>query len=169
MSRRLVVDASVTACASEKDHPVSSACRAFLDEMYTVCHRVVVSPEIVREWQDHFSNFFVVWLGAMQARSKIVRYEPEGSINLEQAMTTEGFSSLEEAAVLKDLLLVEAALQTDKVVISRDERARKLFGRLAKHERALRTLVWVNPVLDDDAPLEWLRSGARLQRDRRLG
>lgn len=64
-------------------------------------------------------------------------------------------TDVERDALEKDLPLVEAALETDSIVISRDERARKLFQRAAMRVPKLRPLVWVNPVTDEDL-LSWL-------------
>jgi hypothetical protein len=137
--------------------------------MLGVCHRVVITADIQREWRNHFSSYSLLWLGAMQAKRKVVVCEPERRIELQKAMAAEGFTTIEEAAVLKDVLLIEAAVETDNAVVSLDEQARRLYIRLARRVPAIRSTVWVNPVRFEDRPIEWLRSGARLERDRRLG
>jgi hypothetical protein len=137
--------------------------------MLGVCHRVVVTTDILREWKNHFSNFSLVWLASMRVKRKVVVCEPIRSVELQEAMAAEGFSEAEKAAVLKDVLLVEAALETDRAIVSRDEEARRLYVRLAKHVPSLRSAVWVNPVREDDRPVNWLKSGARLEKERRLG
>ena len=64
-------------------------------------------------------------------------------------------TELERDALEKDLPLVEAALETDSIVVSRDETVRKLFQRAALIVPSLRPLVWVNPVTDEHL-LGWL-------------
>ncbi len=48
--------------------------------------------------------------------------------------------------MLKDLRLIEAAIATDKIVISLDDNtARKFFIRAASQVDKLKNIVWVNP------------------------
>lgn len=68
-----------------------------------------------------------------------------------------------------DMLLVEAALVTDRVIVSLDEEVRGLFKANLDRLRALSRIVWVNPDRDEEAPIVWLRAGARAERHRRLG
>jgi len=56
MSRRIVVDASVARSAGETSHLDSVLCREFLQAMLKICHRVVLTPEIEREWRKHASR-----------------------------------------------------------------------------------------------------------------
>jgi predicted nucleic acid-binding protein len=168
MSRRLVVDSSIMHSASEKDHPESSSCRAFLDEMLSICHRLVISAAIVDEWKRHLSGYSLLWLGAMRRKRKDFVVQPVRNDELERAIAAGDFSDAEKEALRKDLLLIQAAFEADRAVASLDERARRLFGRLAGEATALRSLVWVNPVLAEDKSLAWLQAGARLEADRRL-
>ena len=59
-------------------------------------------------------------------------------------------------SILKDFHLIEAALTTDKIVVSRDDRARSLFN-----VPELNTVVWVNPVTNHPDCLTWLAEGAQ--------
>ena len=68
-----------------------------------------------------------------------------------------------------DMLLVEAALATDRLVVSLDEEVRGLFVQNLNRLRALARVAWVNPDRDEDAALSWLRRGARAERKRMLG
>ena len=51
-SKLLVIDASIGRAAGQRGsaHPASRACREFLDSVYGICHRMVVTPEIKAEW-----------------------------------------------------------------------------------------------------------------------
>jgi len=71
--------------------------------------------------------------------------------------------------MLKDLILIEAALASDKTVVSRDDTVRRLFRANLARLRALRPVVWVNPERPDEAAVDWLRSGAKPERRRQLG
>jgi hypothetical protein len=66
--------------------------------------------------------------------------------------------------VHKDLPLIEAALRTDNIVVSLDERARESF-----QFRELNIIVWVNPVRESLLMRPWLEEGAREVEEWRLG
>lgn len=67
-------------------------------------------------------------------------------------------------AVAKDLHLVEAALATDNIVVSLDDRA-----SINLCVRATRDVVWVNAVRDGGHAIYWLRAGANPVTEWKLG
>jgi ABC-type iron transport system FetAB ATPase subunit len=71
------------------------------------------------------------------------------------------------AAMLKDSHLIEAALVTDRTVISLDETARELFTLMAQSVGEIKNVVWVNPDKDEQ-PINWLEEGAKPEKNRRL-
>jgi hypothetical protein len=66
--------------------------------------------------------------------------------------------------------VIEAALATDKIVISLDDNtARKFFSEASVKIDELKDIVWVNPdKVDEEQPIEWLRNGAKVESDRLL-
>jgi hypothetical protein len=84
---------------------------------------------------------------------------------LEDTATDEGIRT----AMLKDALLIEAAFQTDSIVISMDERVRRYFNEITIYVIELRRITWANPCKDDEKVIEWLEHGARQEKERRLG
>ena len=160
--RRLVIDADVARSAGETEHAVSSACRQFLDAVTKFRHRVVMAPEIQEEWREHASRYTHRWLGRMYARRLVDR----------PAVGRDDRLRLRVAAVLPsagDLHLLEAAIATDRLVASRDERARAHFRRVSGKIREIQSIVWVNPTSENDAPIQWLSSGAATEANRQLG
>jgi predicted nuclease of predicted toxin-antitoxin system len=160
-SRRLVIDASVAGAAGATEHPTSKANRDFLEEVRRICHRVVMPPEIFREWRAHSSNFSVGWLAAMERRRKVKRDVVSEVLSLRASMSRADFTPRQQSALEKDLPLIETALAADQIVISRDEEARALFTRLAAKCQELRKIVWLRPDESPDEALDWLRRGAR--------
>ena len=73
------------------------------------------------------------------------------------------------ALLLKDFHLIEAALQTDKTVISVDETVRLCFHTVAQRVHILKHIIWVNPCKDDELCIEWLHNGAESEQKRLLG
>jgi hypothetical protein len=160
MSRRIVVDASIVGAATEKIHPTSEKCRLFLLDMYTVCHVAVLSEELSTEWRNHASDWSVRWMASMRAKRKIVTIEtdfPGTPIVLSSAK----FDAGQLAAMEKDLLLIEAAISTDRRIASLDSTVRRLFAEASEENSHLAAIIWVDPTRDEDNASSWLKSGAR--------
>jgi len=170
-SKRLVIDASVVYAAGDQtaDHPTSTACRDFLLSVLAICHRAVLTSEIAQEWRRHASPFSSEWLAAMVSRRKAVHVSTESGAGIEEAISSSGESPSGQTAMRKDRHLIDAALATDRRIVSLDETARRQFGQLATAAANLRKIVWVNPDCAQEGPLVWLRSGARLEPRRKLG
>lgn len=161
MSKALVIDASVAKSAGETEHPVSSACRQALSTALEICHRVVICKEILKEWKKHKSRYSSSWLAAMESKGKVVRIEISIDNNLSGKLEQLEIGANGIKAMIKDLHLVEAALQTDTRILSCDEAARGLFRSASDHIGELRPIIWVNPVLVEDNCIEWLKTGAK--------
>ncbi|NJN67655.1 MAG: hypothetical protein HC884_13555 [Chloroflexaceae bacterium] len=76
-SRQLVIDANVASAAGDKGTGPSKACRAFLEEVRKVCHRMVLTPAIKDEWDRHQSPFARRWRVAMQSKKKMVSLQAD--------------------------------------------------------------------------------------------
>jgi len=178
--RKLVIDASVArACGgTEAIHPTPKHCRDFLNKVQAERYGVVMTPAITAEWKKHRSNFAFTWLTAMARRGKVFDIRIVSDERLSERIELEVQVSIpdeqERKAMLdrmrKDLLLIEAALASDKTVISLDEKVRKSFGTSAKNLPELQEVVWVNPArIAEEQPLQWLKAGAKPDRVRLLG
>lgn len=71
--------------------------------------------------------------------------------------------------MLKDVHLVEAALQADKIVVSMDEVVRSCFHDLSSQAHQLKYIAWINPCQEHEHALDWLREGAEYVRACCLG
>ena len=69
----------------------------------------------------------------------------------------------------KDVHLLEAAIATDKLVSSRDEKARSAFRDASVRVQELKQIVWVNPTRCEESPVRWLSDGAQAEPHRMLG
>lgn len=72
-------------------------------------------------------------------------------------------------AMLKDIHLIEAAYQADKIVISMDETVRGCFHDVTHTIRLLAVIAWINPCIIEETPVDWLHNGAEIERERTLG
>jgi hypothetical protein len=50
-----------------------------------------------------------------------------------------------------------------------DETVRYFFHEITRRIRALKRIAWVNPCISEEAPIDWLKNGAELERERLLG
>ena len=164
----LVIDADVAHAAGASAHPVATACRNMLNEILHLGHRFVSTQRIDQEWRRHVSKFSYQWHAAMLSRSRVAAVDPVPSAGFENAILGGGFGPAQREAMLKDLHLVCAALASDRVILSMDQTARRLFGRLSGAQRTLKRLAWGNPAMPEEAILTWLRSGAKTEKRRCL-
>ena len=69
----------------------------------------------------------------------------------------------------KDFHLLQAALATDRTVISLDETVRDLFKRASQQVGEIQRIIWVNPDRTaEEQPIIWLQNGAPPETHRRL-
>ena len=128
-----------------------------------------MTPEVRAEWRRNQSRLTRRWMKRMFARRKVHYVEIIEDNALRERVLQTSNSADERQALLDDLLLVEAALVTDRTVASLDEHVRTLFRQAADQVGELRTVVWVNPERKEETPLLWLRNGASAELERMLG
>ena len=165
-SRRLVVDTNVAFSASEKEMPVSGACRKVMETMLKEQHKVVLSATQFMEWQKHQSGFSKLWLVRMKAKKLWHLLTPEPDSGL--AARARKIVCTEEVRqeMLKDLHLLENALATDKVVLSMETNVFRLFSEHKKVLKVPQPVAWVNPADDIGACLAWIEAGAEVGKAR---
>lgn len=169
--RCLVIDTDIARSAGGLDAQEgrSKSCRDFLIAVLETEHKVVTTEALRAEWHKHQSRFTKTWLVSMVARKKVCWIEApdEEELRTKVALATE--SEKKRSAMLKDIHLVEAALQADKIVISMDEIVRHCFCEITQTVGLLKPIVWVNPCKDEETPLVWLRNGAAPEKERQIG
>jgi hypothetical protein len=168
MSRRIVIDASVARAAGETEHPISQRCRLFLLDVLTIGHRVVMSEDIIREWNKHASRYSIKWLRSMRSHGKVIKVTPDASDLFERILAAD-WSVKDIAAMEKDMLLPLAALAADRLVASGDNRVRDRFAMAASGVGELGGITWVNPATAADHCGPWLHAGARHDDEQTLG
>ncbi len=63
--------------------------------------------------------------------------------------------------LIKDAILIEAALRSDHIIASLDDKARRHYVEAARHIERIRDIVWINPCKTPDAIIRWLEKGAK--------
>ncbi len=171
VSKRLVIDASVARAAGGEDatYPKSVYCRDFLEAVLDLSHRVVMTPDIRDEWNKHQSKSARIWLRRMVAKKKLCPCDIAVDNDLWCQVEAIAESDKEREVMVKDLRLVEAAIATDRTVISLDDKVRKCFAKVAVDVDPLKDIIWVNPAQIAEQPLDWLQNGAEPEIERSLG
>ncbi len=174
-SRRLVIDASVASQAGNRSAPrqVEAACSDFMMTVREVCHRTVFNPKLEEEWlgsgtaPGHATQWSIDWLTSMRSKGKVGR---SGPLRTDLRSRLIGSSSRPEQVkqMQDDFHLIEAAFGADCRVASRDEKVRSAFKNAANHLTELQQILWVNPTVAAEEPIQWLQRGAPDEAARRL-
>jgi hypothetical protein len=166
----LVIDACLAEAAGSSDHPppAGARCRDFLMAVLGASHRVAWSESLASEWDKHMRHFAAQWLRTMTKMNKLRPVTDERLHDLREAIEEHSEDRAVVEKMIKDAHLFEAALATDMRIASWDENARGHFGRLAESFARIRSILWVDPVIEGRKAVEWLRKGAPATRARRL-
>lgn len=179
-TRQLVVDASVALAADSETEPCAEASRQFLQLMARGTLHVAVMTEVLEaEWRQRDkpgspSAWALPWLLWMRRKSRVrdaneeVKTLPAGDSSLVSHIGRCGAPAAAIQAMLEDVHLLEAALVTDRTVISGDDKVRGHYGRASSDINALREISWVNPCVSAEEPAAWLRQGAPADPARKL-
>lgn len=162
-TKGIVIDASIAKSAGGLDaqNPRSASCRKFLEAILVICHKAVFTSEISEEWKRHQSKFSSKWRRIMYARKKVIALKDADLIKLSESAYRKLKHCENSEAILKDIPLIEAALSSDVIVASLDEKARRLLRDQKVHIAELRRVLWVNPCEEDENVIQWLTDGAQ--------
>ncbi|MDR1291078.1 MAG: hypothetical protein LBK06_07755 [Planctomycetaceae bacterium] len=162
----LVVDACIARATSEKPVTLRAfTCTSFLNLMMRDKHYFAVfSEQLQTEWLKHKSHHATKWLSTMIARKRI-RYVSVTRAELREKVIATSQTDKEKEAMTKDFHLIEAALSSDKAIVSCDENVHQLFQSAAQNVGEIRIILWYNPEAND----QWLENGAPVEKERQLG
>jgi hypothetical protein len=166
-SKRIVVDASVARASGGANTlgTGSKNCRDVLDMILKVCHQLVMTPAIREEWNKHQSSFATGWRRNMVSKRKMIFIELEEDAELREKIVAT-VSENERKIVLKDCILLEASLASDRIVISLDKRVHKKFTAACADVEEIRDIAWLHP--DEAEILTWLQDGAEIKPENQL-
>lgn len=156
ISIRYVVDSTVMQAAGPLRGPsqalTARACRDFLMVIYTVCHRAVINNAIENEWRCHASTFSRMWWTRMARSGKCAWVGDCERDDVRRRIDSCSLGATEVQAMRDDIHLVEAALATDRRIVSMDAEALRLFSLLAEEDDQLRSLQWIDPQSGERPP-----------------
>ena len=170
-TKKLVIDASVAHASGNEGavFPTSKKCRDLLITVLENQYEMVMTTEIGEEWRRHQSNFARRWRVSMEARKKVFRMDAAPIIALREKLLLHSVGQKQKEAIKKDLILIEAALQSDNTIISLDDTVRGILTKVSKNVGQIKGIVWVNPDKDEEKPLHWIKNGAQFQVQRTIG
>ena len=150
-SKQFVIDTDVAQASGDENatDPRAINCRDFLKEVRSQNHKVVMTRKISDEWKRNQSRFARRWRLSMDARKKVVRINPSEDEQFRDKITTTADNENKIKVMQKDLHLLQAAIETDKTIISLDETVRELFARATQQVGEIREIIWVNPELTE--------------------
>src|SRR5436305_10717657 len=105
----------------------SISCRDCLIAVKDTKHKIVTTETIRVEWHKHQSRFTRAWLVSMVAQRRVCWIDATADDELCYKVKQCTSNEKKREAMLKDVHLIEAALKSDKVVISMDETVRQHF------------------------------------------
>lgn len=159
-SKSLVIDASVATSTGERGRR-GELCQTFLRIMIDkTVHRLVMTKEIGAEWDIHSHPFARRWRRSMNAKRRVDRPAVDHDLILAQKIERANPPEKALVAMEKDLRLIEAARATDDRIVSLDDTARRFFCAASSSVGDLRGIMWVNPVNENETPIQWLKEGA---------
>lgn len=152
-----VIDADIARSSGLTEHPVSSGSRKLLESVAAGGHKAAMCPTLRKEWKDHRSKFATRWMASMVAKKRIVFVTPASTVKSHiEAHVDEGN---EKEVALKDCHLIDAALESDKIIASNDDKARAVFCKIALTKGEIRTISWFSAVCDHNFFCDTLTSG----------
>jgi predicted nuclease of predicted toxin-antitoxin system len=149
VSRLLVVDASVLHRGGNLGKG-TGICASLLEAIQTVCHKVVLSKEISKEWDVHQSPNAYAWRAIMMGKGKLMpmRINSEQfETQIEQCVPLE--HTAKKTALRKDAHLLAAAYAADKLLLTAD----KKLLELCKEYGVAQNIEWLevsNPSPDQE-------------------
>jgi hypothetical protein len=131
-----------------------------------------MSGALCSEWKRHGSVIATEWRKAMKDKRRLHMIDCAPDEAFRSAITSTQYLIKSNGAlpiVMEDIHLIELAFKSDKTIVSLDDDVRVHFKNLSKTVVCLKVVVWVNPEIESEQPIEWLKNGANPEEHRMLG
>ncbi|MED4954758.1 hypothetical protein ABEO75_23505 [Paenibacillus macerans] len=168
-NKSVVIDACIAKSASEREHPISSNCREFLETIRTSDCKIVFNKELLDEWNKHQSLYTKRWRASMVARKRVQIIKDSRNNELRDTIVLVIQNEKVRIAVMKDVHLVEVASYSDKIIFSKDNTMRRLLGELSSKINCFQEILWLDPSNEKEGIVEWLKEGAKINKEFTLG
>lgn len=139
---RLVVDADVACSAGKREIEPTQSCFQFLTELLDSKAITVFNPKLFQEWIDHASPFGNHALAELRSRGRISMLESNDLTEVLTLIRSELKESEGRRRLEKDSHVMDAALFTDRIIISNNNKERKLLRKLKEKLAFANQLEW---------------------------
>ncbi|MDR2704418.1 MAG: hypothetical protein LBC02_01440 [Planctomycetaceae bacterium] len=177
-TKTLVIDTSIARAAgkdktgTDKIDPSTVCSRQLLEVILNNAYKIAVSKELKEEWKSwygYYSSYASKWYAEIVKRDRLTIVGNVENDQLRSAiLETTKQPSIKEA-MKKDFFLLEMALATDQIVLSRDKKIRKYFKHAAVLIDEIKKILWANPDLSEEEVILWIKKGAPFEKKRQLG
>ena len=130
-------------------------------------HKIIMTKELKNQWDMVNSMVANQFLSAMASRQRIER------LNFIKNNIRNEFQNLNcpqniRVPLERDIHLIEAALDTDKVVISKDKKARLNFCIISDDLEDIKGIMWADPTMIEENAIIWLKNGMPKDKNKNL-
>lgn len=129
---------------------------------------MVMTDELQAEWNKHESTFARKWRVSMIAKRKYKFCKSVTLSELRNKLEQLKMEHKTREAIWKDICLVEAAIATDKIIISLDDKVRDYLVEVSENIPEVKLILWLNPDKESES-VKWLEKGAILENKRLIG
>jgi hypothetical protein len=173
LSKRLVVDTDIFAAATNKPATRAKICKRTLSLILSLCHKIVITDKLGEEHRRrNFPVWLRRWLVKMSDNGKLIKevdLQTDRPKDLTHAINNSQLSASAKARMLKDEHLLDAALWTDKRILSMDNTVFNDFRELSNTVKKIGKILWLNPEIQTQECFSWLEASAPDKAEHRLG
>lgn len=150
-----IVDACVLKGAGTSDVIDSIRCRGAIDAVRVHKHVLLVDPKLWDEWRVHLTRYSASWLTDIISREQLVfvTLSDRHRHGLTAAIYT--LPVAQQPAALKDLHILQAAVEHNALVISNEQVCRRAYVSCGSSYPPIQGVYWVSPLMCADLP-HWL-------------
>jgi hypothetical protein len=156
----IVIDANIArACKDPSDSQVAAQSYAFLMAIRERAGDlgVVINPTLAAEWIKHGNRTFARWWANMESRSRVRRIDHKEFRDYRMAIQAVADDGV-KTAMMKDVHLIEIAMEGWHPIASLDEKQRKYVSQISTSYALVGAIQWCNPIIDTGWE-PWVRGG----------
>ncbi|WP_289407622.1 hypothetical protein [Bacillus pumilus] len=119
-------------------------------------NRIAMTKDLHEEWFNHASAYTIKVYFLLKAKRRIKEIHDHETVEDIRIKTHSVKDKQRILPILKDIHLLEAAILTDKIIFSLDDKARNNFNHLYNCVSGITDVCWLNPSIEQEEVTEWL-------------
>lgn len=177
--KQLVIDANLTYASGDfKFNPMidlegpsaPDRSRQCLQAIFDEGHIAVFGRNLYGEWNRHVKDdsYAREWFKLMQRKSRVLLEDGDSYTSLYAPACACLANDGERDALRKDFHLLQSALATGQLILSREVNLPRIVRRTCGEVKEFASLYYGNPVCEGDDCRRWIKAGAEKDADRRI-